>query len=265
MTSFSARRVRANFASVGYGGKMPGSDSSQAPQIAFYRSDDLIMGFLGPHGAAGVWRNFLGSGHDWEFCAPESKDWDWYHQKVFRQGRAESCDWAEIADRLPPVPHGDPPPEKYHLREPPEPEALLAQPGSTLSGHVAAADGRLPVYVVLYEDCYESSFGDGVFRDFDGAFPDESTARAYIAAKLDQVAPDIRVEYHVRPMHLEVKEGSLVLNTEGAELSPFDHFTLSQVTDDLAQRLEFSVFRQFENPARFLKRILFRVLRLIRA
>ena len=216
---------------------MRGSDSSQASQIAFYRSDDLIVGFLGPHGAAGVWRNFLGSGLDWCFCPPESETWDWYHQMVFRQGKAESCDWAEIAERLPPVPCGVPPPEKYHLREPPEPEALQAQPGSKLSRHVAAADGRLPVYVVLYEDCYESSFGDGVFRDFDGAFLDESTARAYIARRSRKWRRTLGFDYHLRPMHLEARGGSLVLNTEGAGLSPFDHFTLSQVTDDLATRL----------------------------
>ena len=155
------------------------------------------------------------------------------------------------------MPYGVPPPEKYHLREPPEPEALQAQPGSKLSRHVTVADGRLPVYMVLYEDCYESSFGDGVFRRFDGAFPDESTARAYIAAKIDQVAPAYRVDYHVRPMHLEMRGGSLVLNTEGAGLSSIDHFTLSQVTDDLATRLEYSIFRQIEKPARFLKRIFF--------
>lgn len=220
---------------------MRDSDTSKAPEITFYRSDDLIMGFLG---TGGVWRNFLGSGHDWRFCPTGSEAWDWYHQKVFRQSKAEPCDWTEIADRLPPVPDGVPPPEKYHLRDPPEPEALQAQSGSKLFQHAAAAGGRLPVYVVLYEDCYESIFGDGVFRNFDSAFFDESTADAYIAAKMDKVAPESRdlVAYHVRPMHLEVSGGSLVMNTDGAQLSPFDHFTLSQITDDLTARLGIKVW-----------------------
>jgi hypothetical protein len=218
---------------------MSDSDARETPEIVFYRSDDLIMGFLGHFGSAGVWRNFLGDPSDWGFCPPESKAWDWYHQMVFRQGRAQPCDWADIADRLPPVPDGVPPPEKYHLPEPPEPEARQAKAGSKLSAHVAAAGGRLPIYVVLYEDCYESAFGDGVFRNFDGAFFDESAAQAYIAKKIKRVARESRnmVAYHLRTMHLEVRDGNLALDSDGAGLSPFDHLTLSDVTDDLAARL----------------------------
>lgn len=222
---------------------MLGSDSSQAPEIAFYRSDDLIMGFLGLAGIAGVWLMSPDGDRDWKFCPPGSKSWDRFHQKVYRQHKAEPCDAAGFADRLPPVPHGDPPPEKYHLHEPPEPIARQAKPGSKLFQYVTAAGGRLPVYVVLCEDLYESGLGDGEFHYFDSAFFDDSTARARTAEKIEQDAPNSRniVAYHVRPMHLEVREGSLALDTDDAGLSPFDHFTLSQVTDELATRLGIKV------------------------
>jgi len=108
-----------------------------------------------------------------------------------------------------------------------------------------ARGGRLPVYVVLYEDRYETTFGDGEFHYFEAAFLDRPAAEAFVAAQLDAAArsgnkPDERtgIAYHLREVHLLLSDDVVTLATAAADLSPCDHFTHEQVCDDLAARLE---------------------------
>ncbi len=198
------------------------------PDITWYRSDDLILGFCGPSGTQGVYRFWLGESERWGFCSPETKSWDRYHQKVFLQGKADDCKFSDIVDEVPPLPTEFPPPAKYHVKDPSE---KSVRPSDELLKKIRAApDERLPVCVVLYEDSYESALGDGIFRYFESAHLDDEAAKAHI----DQYYASKKwSELYLRKVYLTLSVGSLALVTEDSNLSPFDHFTKEQIVSDL--------------------------------
>jgi hypothetical protein len=159
---------------------------------------------------------------------------------VFRKLGAELCDPWALGESVPPIPESFPPPDGCIVRDPPEPEAPDARRGSPVFERVAAARrGRLRVYVVLFEDRYEAQFGDGVFQDFSAAFFDEQAAQAYIAREMQAASPQSRklMEFHVSTVGLKIRGDVVVFDRRGAGLSPFEHFTLQQVTESLAASL----------------------------
>ncbi|MHC4709906.1 MAG: hypothetical protein ACYTA3_05675 [Planctomycetota bacterium] len=223
----------------------------EKPEITIYRDDDLVLAFCGTWGAYGVYRCWLNDDPGqirWEFCPPESKTWDAYHQKVFRQHHAEACD-DDLRAQLPPLPDGFPPPAALHVAEKAVPASV--KPGRRVLQAVRAAPAdRLAVFVVLSEDRYESIFGDGVFRYFEAAFADADAARAFVAKCSARAAKEAEAAgasvalgtvYHLRHVYLTLSGNKVTLDTEGAEeeakVSPFDHFTAKQVCKDLAKRL----------------------------
>lgn len=230
---------------------------AKTPQFDFYRDDDLILGFCGPGGAYGVYRYWLGrepSGRaggkperrdQWEFCPPDTRAWDGYHQRVFFQGRADCCSLDDLGGSVPPLPAEFPPPQALHVADPPSPRSRNVLPGTMVFEAVRdAPDGRLQVYVVLSEDRYESILGDGTFHKFKAAFLDQETVRSFVAEKSGEAASEaeyssheLGIVYHVREVYLTVAGDKVVLETEGCELSPFDHFTREQICNDLARRL----------------------------
>lgn len=222
---------------------------AKAPQIDFYRDDDLVLGFCGPSGSGGVYRYRLGrkarGRGSWEFCPPGTKAWDRHHQQVFFHGRAEPCSLDDLGRKVPPLPEAFPPPKRLHVADPPAPKSRNVLPGTAVFEAVRSAPGtRLPVHVVLSEDRYESILGDGTFRDFEAAFLDAEAVRAFVAEKTGDGASEtenpsreLGIVYHVRDLHLTIAEDRVALDTEGSELSPFDHFTREQICDDLAKRL----------------------------
>lgn len=228
----------------------------EMPEITIYRDDDLVLAFCGTWGAEGVYRCWLNDDPaqmQWEFCPPESKTWDAYHQKVFRQHHATACDDDFIA-RLPPVPDDFPPPTELYVVE--KAVSVSIVPGDrVLRAMRAAPMGRLVVFVVLSEDRYESIFGDGVFRYFEAAFTDADAAQAYVAeraARAEKEATDagasveLGTAYLLRHVHLvNHSDNRVALETESAageaddevKVSPFDHFTIKQVCADLEARM----------------------------
>ncbi len=211
--------------------------------ITWYRSEDLILGFCGPAGIEGVYRFWLDHSDEWQFCPPQTGNWDYYHQMVFRQCRADDCEFGDIVDKVPSLPAEFPPPAQYHVKEPSE--APVRPSDDLLEKIRAAPDGRLPVYVVLGEDPYETSFGDGVFRDFNSAHLDEEAARAHIGQLLGR-PPRMTIEsddppdtrslheiHYIRKVYLTLSGGTLALDTEDCDLSQYDHFTQNQIVRDL--------------------------------
>ena len=218
---------------------------NEEPVITWYRSENLILGFCGSSGMRGVYRFWLGQSDNWQFCPSETKDWDYYHQMVFRQHKAENCEFSDIAGEVPTLPAEFPPPARYHVKDPSGKSLLELLPGGALvrmtrrvlpgSGLFkkvcAAPEGRLPVYVVLQEDIYESALGDGIFRNFESAHLDEQAARTHIDQY--QYQPDEKTEFYIRTVYLIVSGWTLALDTRNCDLSPYDHFTKKQVVRDL--------------------------------
>jgi hypothetical protein len=202
---------------------------------AWYQLDDaVVLVFCGTTGIEGIFRIFPGRADPhWEFCPPETTAWDWYHQAAYAGGhRADECDAKEWA-QLPPLPQGWPPAAEIVVHDPPEPEAVEARRGGRLWDAVERAGGVLEVFVVLYEDRYESIFGDGNFYDFRDAFFAEAAARACVE--------ELQAQYsrgHLRRGCLRAGGERLTLDIPHAERSPFDHLTLAEVCAALTARLD---------------------------
>jgi len=212
-----------------------GMNAILMPSIEWYQDDDLILGFCGNKGSRGVYRYWLNESDDWEFCPAGSRLWDRYHQKVYWQGRADLYPFKELKGKVPPLPRKFPPPKKYHVTDPPEKKTSNALAGSKLFERVnSSLDKRLPVYVVLMEDRYETAVGDGCFRNFESAFFDRPSAESHIELDFE---PHEFVAFHIRAVHLVARDDQLVLDTKNAELSPFDHFSLRQICDDLTAKI----------------------------
>lgn len=175
---------------------------------------------------------------------------------VFRQCRADDCKFGDIVDAVPSLPAEFPPPARYHVKDPVEKSLLDALPGGELVRRVrrvlpgnrlfkkicAAPEGRLPVYVVLREDIYETAFGDGIFRDFESAHLDEAAAKAYIQQQQPGMTiksfnpPETRSvhdNHYIRKVYLTESGWTLALDTTDCDLSPYDHFTKKQIVRDL--------------------------------
>jgi hypothetical protein len=204
--------------------------------IEWYRTDnDLILGFCGKKGHRGVYLYWLNRSDDWEYCPAETKAWDHYHQMVYWQGRADSCTFEELKGEVPPLPREFPPPTRYHVTDPPEKGTPNALAGSKLFERVnSVSDKRLPVYVVLEEDRYETVFGDGCFRNFESAFLDRRSAESHVELDFE---PHEFIAFHIRLVHLVARDDQLVLDMNNAEISPFDYFSLQQICDDIAPKI----------------------------
>lgn len=208
-------------------------------EIVWYRSEDLVLGYCGVAGNQGVYRFWLDHSDEWQFFPAETENWDYYHQMIFRSCRGDDCKFGDIVDQVPSLPAEFPPPDKYHVKDPIE---IPVFPSDDLLKKVRAApDERLPVYVLLKEDPYETSFGDGIFRNFESAYLDEDAAKARIQQLLRE-PPRITIEsndptdtrfvhdiHYIRKVYLALSEGALTLDTEDCDLSPYDHFTKEKI------------------------------------
>jgi hypothetical protein len=205
------------------------------PPIEWYECDnDLILGFCGYRGDQGVYCYWLNRSDKWQFCPAETKAWDFYHQKVYLQGRADRIEFGTLVGRVPSLPAQFPPPEKYHVTDPPEPYTPNVLPESKIFEKVKyAPTRRVPVYVVLREDMYESMVGNGIFRYFESAFFEQTAAESYIKTLESKGG----YSYHIREVYLTISGNVVALVTKGCDLSPFDHFTRQQICDELAKRI----------------------------
>jgi hypothetical protein len=204
--------------------------------IEWFRTDsDLILGFCGKKGSWGVYRYWLNESDTWEFCHAGTKEWDRYHQKVYWKGDADPIEFNELKDKVPPIPRKLPPRSIRDLVDIPEKEAPYTSVTNRLLEKINVCHGgRLSVYVVLMEDRYETVLGDGCYRDFESAFFDESSAQSHIEKDFE---PHEFIEFHIRKVHLMAKENGVVLDTKGAKISPFDHFGLRQICEDLDTKI----------------------------
>jgi hypothetical protein len=206
--------------------------------IKWYRTDsDMILGFCNKGKWRGVYRCSMDGSNSWEFCREGTKEWDRYHQKVYWQGRASPITFSEFKDKAPPLPQKLPPEAiRNVVVNLPEKEGPYSGAPDKLLHKIHACPGqRMPVHVVLMEDRYESALGDGIFRNFDSAFFDKNSAQSHIENDFE---PNEFVQFQIRKLYLAAVGNGVILDTKDANISPFDHFSLRQVCDDLADRLD---------------------------
>ncbi|MEW6279309.1 MAG: hypothetical protein AB1758_11840 [Candidatus Eremiobacterota bacterium] len=185
-------------------------------QVEWFETfDGVVVAFAG----TGV---FALRGSEWHYHPGNSREWDAYHQAVYRNHRAERIEPAGLPP-LPEVPEARMDwldnftrVEDRSLRGPLH-EKVARAPG-----------GRATVYVVLVEDPYETSFGDGLRRDFAGASWSEPPARALMAEREAQ-------GYRCALRTLTLDANGPELRLEDFRLETYDRAQLEAILADLAR------------------------------
>ena len=204
--------------------------------IEWYRTDsNLILGFCGRKGFGGVYCYWLDKSDTWEFFHAGTREWDRFHQKVYWQGRADPIKFSELKGKVPSVPPKPPRNAKPDVYIQADQDAPYTSATKELLEKITACEGkRMPVYVVLMEDRYETALGDGCFRNFESVFFDESSAQLHIENDVEQHE---LLYFHIRKMHLIATENGVVLDTKGANISPFDHIGVQEICEYMAEKI----------------------------
>jgi hypothetical protein len=150
-------------------------------EIEYYKSieSDWIYAAVGPGGYSGLFRITSGM-KDWEYLIPETSIWNWVHQKIFRNHRADLVAPDKFGFPFPGPPN-HPSSEEVQERLAALNPPLLAAGYPRVTAFLKAQPGRVvESFVVLYEDVYESHLGDGKFLYFHKAFLEKTEAQAYV-------------------------------------------------------------------------------------
>src|SRR5262249_15361479 len=132
--------------------------------VEYFRDDvETLIACLGTWGAVAMFRLRQGD-QEWEFLVPGSPTWDEVHQGIYRNMHEyRQVDPAALPSNLPlfpEIPKGPfPKREDYVLPATP----ILASSYPALTTFLRRRNGTITVVVMLLEDRYETSFGDGEF------------------------------------------------------------------------------------------------------
>lgn len=206
---------------------------------AFETLSGTLVVFLGLQGSDGLLR--LSRGGAWEFLPAGSLDWDGYHQEIYRNFRGDRLDAEALTRRgiaLPPLgeyrtrPSVSWPsnfPSEMPLPDvPPEQRPLLTR-------------GAFSVFLVLYEDGYETAFGDGKYLYPARAFADRAQADAFLEDRRREAENPSRAtdpakaewyRYTLKPIRITV-DGERV--RAELDLQPFEHVSVRDVLRLLAE------------------------------
>jgi hypothetical protein len=157
-------------------------------------SGDLVIAFLGTMGSGGllIWRGDKG----WGFHEAQSVTWDSMHQATYRNHRATVLDAAALKER------GIPWPDPTAYRSSPlqwKDNFASEVPFSLVHESVLGqlADGSaLPVHLILFEDLYETAFGDGRFLYPYAAFWDADPCKSCVERLQEEEALKIKAGFY---------------------------------------------------------------------
>lgn len=211
----------------------------QPDDVNYFRSDSgALIACLGPWAAVAMFR-MRPDDRQWEFLVPGSPTWDAIHQGIYRNMHGyDPVDPGEVPPDLPPLPAvpDGPFPKREHY--------VLPTEGVESSGYRAVAkllrdreNGTVTVFVVLCEDGYETSFGDGEFHYFENAFLDKDDAQRYMdrcPSEWDQ-AQRQWYRLHLRTVTITLDHEALAF--PGFKLEPYDQYTPVQVLQSLEKDL----------------------------
>ena len=155
----------------------------------------------------------------WEFLRPGSARWDGVHQRVYRNFRADRINRGQLPANLPPPPDSIAP--ELLISPPPRPPEIFNRADfPNLVKCLHENDGAMPLFLVLIEDRYESSNGDGEFHYLKAIFFSDEEVRSFTASG------DAAYVYRVRAGQVWLDGDEI-----GCEVPclTFDRFTHGQV------------------------------------
>ncbi len=173
-----------------------------------------------------------GKDRQWEFLIPNSPNWAWVHQRIYRNPRVEEIRPEHFPAPLPPLPETPPGPfpesEDYFLPEKPLQASAYPLVRKFLNGQQGKS---AKVFIVLEEDRYETMLGDGEFHDFDRVFLAKEEAERYMDRNRDEWK-----SFHLREMTMKLDDEVLAFPDFAHKL--FDKHSVKEVVEALESFLQ---------------------------
>lgn len=196
-------------------------------------SDEPVIAFLGALGGDGllIWLGEKG----WEFHEPNSLAWDSHHQGAFRNSRATPIDEAALAARGIPRPDPSAYAKTSGLWQDNFVSVLLMSPAQVSALSALASGAPRPVHLILFEDRYETSFGDGKFLYPYAAFWNAEQCDACLRKLKEEEELKIAAGFYSLGYAYTAKELSLRLDAATQQvvadlrIGPYEHYNLSEV------------------------------------
>jgi hypothetical protein len=212
-------------------------DERRSMEVEYFKDieTDAVYACVGPMAMGGLFRlrNPLASDSQWEFLVPNSPSWDSVHQRIYRNPRVEVARPEEFPSPLPPVPESPPGPfpswKEHFLPQQPIPSSKY--PSVTGLLKKSRSEEKLTVFVVLFEDPYETALGDGEFHYFRGVFLTEADAQRYMDKNRSKGE-----RFYLRTMSIKLDQEVFVFPDFDPEL--FDHYQAEEVLAALESLLE---------------------------
>ena len=204
--------------------------------VKYYRDIDseAIYACVGPMGMTAIFRlsGPRAQTPNWEFLVPESPIWDSIHQRIYRNSKVEEIVPEQYPDPLPKLPAipGGPFPEwrEYFLSDKPTPASQYPE----IFNYLKKQDPRMiRIFIILYEDRYESLLGDGEFHYFQEVFLTQEEAQTYQRKHETEWQKP-----HLRSMEIRLQHAELVFPDFNPQL--FDRYRIEEVLKALDTRLK---------------------------
>jgi len=206
-------------------------DKSQA---TYFETDGSVIASVGPMASTAMFRldSMNRETAQWLLLDPNSPKFDYFHQYIFRNQHASLLAPEEI-EKLPELPdevsYAPKSKEDYHRPA----GNIKADDYPALTRMLLARPSKAsPVYVVLKEDTYETSCGDGCYRYLDSVYLDRTAAEAHIAAI------DATEWYRGYLRQLTIAVADECLDIPDFELALFDNFKVADVFNLVNERLD---------------------------
>jgi len=201
----------------------------------FETFSDSIVIFLGERGGSGVLR--LRDDGAWNFYNPGSQEWDYFHQLVYRNFKAQALAPEELARRGIVLPDLDAYVRQAVFVEWPknfDGDISFDRVNTAVLGALLVKNSPIAIFLVLSEDLYESAFGDGVARDAEAAFWDETAARAFIDRKNAENAARAKDQmgyaYSLKTISLSVDVAQKKIRAQ-LNIEKYEHYTLARTLE----------------------------------
>ncbi len=204
-----------------------------------YETDsEVVVAFL----SDGLLRFHPGSG--WTFHPAGSVAWDSFHQGVYRNPKANRLTSEDLERR------GIPPPPADQYRGAPAVAwkdqfnaelPLSAVPPGILDRLKEHGSRETSVYLVLYEDVYETAFGDGCYLYPQAAFWSEQEAQSFLQLCLkkesERPKDEVGYKYRLKEIRFRTDETGQKLSAD-LNIETYEHYSVDDVVRLLADKAE---------------------------
>lgn len=193
-----------------------------------YTNGSIYLAPIGDRAINGFWIISCNNPKTWKYEPVGSKFYDAAHQSIYRnQHDFYLVDFESLKDTLPSIPTTYEPKVVAWSDNFPKPEFDKNKYPKIFQRLSQSPEKKMVFWIVLYEDLYESRFGDGKFLYYHKVFISEELATHY---SLEHSKGNASYSTHIKEIYLRGDE--VDLEAAMPQSRPF-HYDLNKVLADL--------------------------------